>query len=432
MDRHLFLQNHERINYMLEKSNVNEVICDDFGVEILDKLNIQIPLKTLHYQELEKICEALSDINGRNKYDNIYLMYTSGSTGYPKAITINNENISPFMEWNLEYFNFTNQDRIIQYHNLSFDFSVWEIFEALLSGGVLHVVDDLISIDMYSFLQYLSINKITVLNVTPTQFRQMLDYLNIINLDAFSSLKFLIFGGEALPSSLVNDAIKVLPSDCEIYNEYGPTEATISSSILLYSEDHGQKYPTIPIGLPTANTDYYVLNNDLAPVLPGCKGELYIGGPGVARGYYQNPDKTEQSFKYFEALDQILYKTGDIVQILEDNNLLFIGRDDSQIKLRGYRIELGEIENAICQINGIDNSVVLLKENLTHNFKYLISFVTRKENVSHLNEETLKKELKKKLPVYMIPQRIMIIDKFPMTPNGKVDKIELDTYGNFE
>jgi len=415
----------DRINYMLEKSNVNEVICDDIGVEKLKNLNEQNPYKILHYQELERKCEVLFNISGRSKDDEIYLMYTSGSTGQPKGITINNENISPFMEWNIDYFNFTKQDRIIQYHNLSFDFSVWEIFEALLSGAVLHVVDDSISVDIHHFLEYLSMNKITVLNVTPTQFKYMLDYDNMIDLNAFSSLKFLILGGEALPSSLIEATTKVLPKECKIYNEYGPTEATISSSIFLCNNYGQQKHPTMPIGMPSANTDYYVLNDDLEPVLPGSKGELYVGGSGVAKGYYQNPDKTEQSFKYFKALDQILYKTGDIVQLLEDNHLLFIGRNDSQIKLRGYRIELGEIESAINQISGIDNSVVLLKKNLTHNFDYLISFVIIKENASHLNEAVLKKQLKEVLPTYMIPQHIVSIEQFPMTPNGKIDKIKL-------
>jgi len=418
----------DRINYMLEKSNITEVICDDSGVEKLSHLNEKNPRQILHYSELEKSCEMLSDNTPRSKDDDLYLMYTSGSTGHPKGITINNENISPFMAWNIDYFKFTKQDRIIQYHNLSFDFSVWEIFEALLSGAVLHVVDDATSVDIHSFLEYLSTNKITVLNVTPTQFRFMLQYLTMIKSEAFSSLKHLILGGEAFPSTLVEDATKALPQDCNIYNEYGPTEATISSSIFLCNDHHDHEHPTIPIGLPSANTDYYVLNNDLEPILPGDKGELYIGGPGVAKGYYQNPDKTEQSFKYFEALDQPLYKTGDIVQLIDDNQLLFIGRDDSQIKLRGYRIELGEIENAISQINGIENSVVLLKENLIHHFEYLIAFVTTKENISNLNEAIFKKELKKTLPEYMIPQHILIIEQFPMTPNGKIDKIKLYDY----
>lgn len=418
----------DRINYMLDKSSVNEVICDDFGVEKLNDLNEESLYKILHYQELEKNCKVLTDNSPRNKDDELYLMYTSGSTGYPKGITINNENISPFMEWNLDYFNFTKQDHIIQYHNLSFDFSVWEIFEALLSGAVLHVVDDSISVDIHSFLEYMSRNKMTVLNVTPTQFRFMLQYLIMINSDAFSSLKTLVLGGEALSSSLVKDAIKVLPQDCKVYNEYGPTEATISSSIFLYCSDEKRDCPSIPIGMPTANTDYYVLNDDLEPVLSGCKGELYIGGPGVAKGYYQNPDKTKHLFKYFETLNQTLYKTGDIVQLLEDNHLLFIGRNDSQIKLRGYRIELGEIENAVSEINGIDNNVVLLKENLIHHFEYLIAFVTVKENAFNLNEAIIKKELKKKLPEYMIPQHIVTVEQFPMTPNGKVDKIKLHNY----
>jgi len=418
----------DRINYMLEKSNVNEVICDDVGVEKLNSLNKRNPYQILHYQELEKNCEILTDNTSRSKDDVLYLMYTSGSTGQPKGITINNENISPFMAWNIDYFKFNKQDRIIQYHNLSFDFSVWEIFEALLSGAVLHIVDDTTSIDIHSFLEYLSTNKITVLNVTPTQFRFMLQYLTMIKSEAFSSLKHLILGGEAFPSSLVEDAIKALPRDCNIYNEYGPTETTISSSIFLCTDHNEYKHPTIPIGLPSANTDYYVLNNDLEPISSGNKGELYIGGPGVAKGYYQNPDKTNQSFKYFEALDQILYKTGDIVQLLENNHLLFIGRDDSQIKLRGFRRELGEIENAISQINGVENNVVLLKENLIHHFEYLIAFVTVKENVLDLNEAILKKELKKKLPEYMIPQHIVIVEQFPMTPNGKVDRIKLHNY----
>ncbi len=306
-----------------------------------------------------------------------YLMYTSGSTGAPKGVPIPHRNAVAFFTCYQDLFGLRSDDQIIQYHSLSFDFSTWEIFEALLAGACLHMVPEELARDAGALAEELVRVRITVLNMTPSQFSALADDVEHVHRGALAGLRILVLGGELLPTALAQRAAQLTAPSCRLYNEYGPTETTISSAILPLTGAalrRSADRPGMSIGRPIGNTQLYVLDEKMVPVPLGVAGELYIGGVGLARGYLDHPDLTAERFvpNPFETMNdergtmnearQVssfivhrssfgtrLYKTGDLACYLPDGALEVLGRRDTQIKLRGFRIELGEIEASLRQ-----------------------------------------------------------------------------------
>ena len=393
----------ERVEYILRDAKSKLIMINSDTIVIP---NIMIDILNLSDEDI--FSGSKDNLkNDRSSRDLAYLIYTSGTTGTPKGVMIEHRGINRLVK-NTNYVDFTNID-MLQISSISFDASTFELWGALVNGGSIYIADKEILSDVTLFKETLKQNKINTMLITPALFNQFIDE----DEGVFDSLNQLLIGGDALSEKHVNillnhnDKIKV-------YNVYGPTETTV---IATYYKIHEKKFENkIPIGKPISNTTVYILNGEqLCGV--GEQGELCVGGSGVARGYLNDEALTKKKFienPYCEG--EIIYRTGDLVRWLEDGDIEFLGRIDTQVKLRGFRIELGEVESKLKEIEGIKDAKVILKDK--DGSSYLCAYVISE---TELWIEAIKYELQKKLPEYMIPTHILQIEKFVLTNNGKID-----------
>lgn len=338
-----------------------------------------------------------------------YVIYTSGSTGKPKGVMVENRNVVNF---------FTGMDQAIgctpgvwlAVTSVSFDISVLELLWTLARGFkvVIHGDDN-----SGAVADEIAGHHVTHLQMTPSLARMLT--LDPRAFAALGSLKQLLLGGEAVPASLIRLLRNVFKG--EIHNMYGPTETTIWSTTCRV-EDVGS---TVSIGWPIANTQTYLLDTKLNPVPDGEVGELFIGGDGVARGYWKRPDLTAERFLRIPALsDQPIYRTGDLARYQPDASIEFLGRADYQIKLRGHRIEPGEIEAILEQCPGVKQAVIVAREDREGDKRlvaYLVAEFTGADAVA-----VLRSALDSKLPDYMVPSAFVFLPALPLTDNGKIDR----------
>ena len=344
-----------------------------------------------------------------NKNNLAYVIYTSGSTGKPKGVMVEHCNVVNF---------FAGMDRIIGVEpgvwlavtSISFDISALELLWTLTHGFkvVIHGEGNSDKIPA-EILRH----GVTHLQLTPSLLRALTS--DPKSLEALGKLKKILIGGEALPASLVA-ALRQSFSG-EIYNMYGPTETAIWSTVYRVQEQRN----SIPIGKPIVNTQIYVLDSQLHLVPPGGIGNLWIGGDGVVRGYLNRPGLTAERFVSdpFRPGGR-LYRTGDLARFLPDGNLEFLGRADFQVKVRGFRIELGEIEAALEQQTGVEQAVVVAREDRQAD-KILAAYVVAKAG-SPVNTDALRCALEAALPSYMVPSYFVLLEKLPLTANGKIDR----------
>lgn len=355
-----------------------------------------------------------------------YVIYTSGSTGKPKGVMISHRGIANRVLWGLSTYQLTRTDRVLQSFSYTFDFSIWEIFTALVAGATLVMARPGERQDSGYLAKLIADEKVTVAGFVPSMLDVLLEEKDF---QSCSCLKKVVCGGEAFPVEIQERFFTHFYA--ELQNTYGPTEAAIDVTFWICKPEKMQR--TVPIGHPIANTQIYILDSHLQPVPIGIRGELYIGGVGLARGYLSSPDLTAEKFIPNPFTDQAgarLYKTGDLARYLPDGNIEFLGRIDHQVKIRGYRIELGEIESVLNQHAAVRDSVVVAANDTTANHdvadnlesdKRLVAYVaqTRKQTVT-ISE--LRIFLKDKLPDYMVPSAFVFLDSLPLTPNGKLDR----------
>ncbi|BET55544.1 amino acid adenylation domain-containing protein [Bacillus subtilis] len=394
----------ERIHYILDDCQVNTVLvtdqsADSFGrklVHLLDDSTYEYEMKRL---ELDITPE-----------DPLYIMYTSGTTGQPKGAMISHLNVCRLL-MNTNFISLTDDENILQTGAITFDAFTFELWGALLYGGTLHFVEAEKILEASTFKEVLTNRQITSLFLTPALFSQLVSQDEKL----FSGVRNLVIGGDVLPYKTVNAVRKDNPT-LNVINGYGPTEnTTFSTSYLVEREFSGR----IPIGKPLHNSTAYIVDlyGNLQPI--GIPGEIYVGGLGVASGYINKEELTnekfvESPFKFGERL----YKTGDIGVWLPDGNIDYLGRKDNQVKVRGYRIEIQEIEKALLSSPLIKDVVIMTKLD-DHQQKFLCAFIIgKKKNI----EKEIREYLKSKLPEYMIPSVIMELDQFPLSLNGKIDR----------
>jgi amino acid adenylation domain-containing protein len=358
-----------------------------------------------------------------------YVIYTSGSTGRPKGVQVEHESVASLFAATHPLFDFSVNDVWTVSHSYAFDFSVWEIWGCLLHGGRLVIVPLRMTQSPEAFRELLHAEQVTVLNQTPSAIRQLLQG----NAKAAEDLvlRLIICGGEALPREV---AAQLSDWGVPAWNFYGPTEATVWAAInKIATVDNGSG--PFAIGRPLANTQVYVLDSNLELLPVNVPGELYIGGAGVARGYYRRSELTAERFvpdAYSGAVGGRLYRTGDRVRYGASGKLEFLGRVDEQVKLRGYRVELGEIESVLCEAGGVQQAVVVVRGENSVDQRLVAYVVLENEAAAGGEAEVLKRlrgRLSQKLPEYMAPSAIVVLAEVPLTTNGKVDRRALPTPG---
>jgi amino acid adenylation domain-containing protein len=345
-----------------------------------------------------------------------YAIYTSGSTGKPKGVPNVHEGIVNRILWMQETYKLTPADRVLQKTPYSFDVSVWEFFWPLMTGATLVVAEPGGHKDPAYLTRIIAEHKITTMHFVPSMLSIFLDAGDA---EQCRSLRRVFVSGEALPYELQQRFFQKLPA--ELHNLYGPTEAAVDVTYWACRRDDPRT--VVPIGRPVANTQIHILDRNLQPTPIGIPGELLIGGIQLARGYLNRPELTAEKFipdPFSSRPDARLYKTGDLARILPDGSIEYLGRIDHQVKLRGFRIELGEIEAVLDDAEGIRQSVVVLREDLPGN-KRLVAYVVPSSGWNR-DLAPVRTHLKKKLPEFMLPSQFVILESFPMTSSGKVDR----------
>ena len=411
----------ERMKYMVENCQPKVILTDNKSQITIGKLDRKIALWT--EINLEKDQDEWSTLSGEN-IDNIdinldstaYVIYTSGSTGRPKGVAVSHGSMINLLHSIEEQPGLASTDIVLATTTLSFDVSIVEFFLPLMVGARMILASDQEAKDQSWLIKTIDKEHVTFMQATPVVWGRLLD----AGWKGAQRLKALC-AGEAMTVDLAkNLSAKVQ----RLWNLYGPTEATVYSTCHEISDEEGVSFSStsVPIGRPTANTELYVLdeNGYVAPI--GIYGELFIGGIGVAKGYQNREDLTNDRFitKTINKIKIRLYKTGDIVRWLSNGELEYQGRNDFQVKVRGLRIELGEIEKAILKYGSISQSIVVTRIEGLEDVR-LIAYVQPNANC-FIDVVELRQYLGKFLPAYMLPSAIVVLEDFPLTPSEKVDR----------
>ncbi|WP_442937364.1 non-ribosomal peptide synthase/polyketide synthase [Nostoc sp.] len=432
----------ERLTFMLEDTQLSVVLTQEKLVNKLgDRLWRDFADRKASIICLDSNWEIVNQQTQQNpttsvKADNLaYVMYTSGSTGQPKGVSIIHRSVVRLVK-DTNYVSISAQDVIAQASNYAFDAATFEIWGALLNGARLVGVRKDLALSPTDFAAFMRSQSISVLFLTTALFNQIAQEVP----SAFNSLRHLLFGGEAVDPKWVKEVLNN-GAPQRLLHVYGPTENTTFTSWYLV-QDVPEGATTIPIGQPISNTQIYLLDSQLQPVGVGVPGELYIGGDGLARDYLNRSELTQEKFipnpfsgsrgagEQGSRGGKRLYKTGDLARYLPDGNIEYLGRIDNQVKIRGLRIELGEIEAVLSQHSYVQVSCVIVREDTPGDKRLFAYIVTHQDCQPTMGE--IRQFLKPKLPDYMIPSAIVILESLPLTPNGKVDrralpKPELDT-----
>ncbi|MEM9510831.1 MAG: amino acid adenylation domain-containing protein, partial [Cyanobacteria bacterium P01_E01_bin.35] len=431
-DRRLHLLEEAEVQYVLTQSWLDTALE---WSENIQRLCIDTIESSSSYTSLPPLQQP-SDL--------AYVIYTSGSTGKPKGVMIDHRGaVNTILDIN-QRFNVQPQDRIFALSSLSFDLSVYDIFGTLAAGGTIVIPNADATKDPAHWLKLMAQQQVSVWNSVPALMQMLADYTAGCSQSLPKSLRLAMLSGDWLPLSLP-DQIQTLGEDVQVVSLGGATEASIWS-IIYPIEQVDPTWKSIPYGRPMANQNFYVFNELLEPCPVWVPGQLYIGGIGLAKGYWKNSEKTNASFIIHPQTQERLYKTGDLGRYLPDGNIEFIGREDFQVKVNGHRIELGEIETTLQQHPGIKEVIVNAVGELRGN-KQLVAYVIpnqklisdhKKSSLAKIVEasepnqmesalivDELRDFLQQKLPNYMVPAAYLVLDALPLTNNGKVNRREL-------
>jgi amino acid adenylation domain-containing protein/non-ribosomal peptide synthase protein (TIGR01720 family) len=401
-DRMAYMLNDCKSHFVISREALLAGSLNDPSLEIID----------VNKEEIQKC--ASENLDHKVKAENLaYIIYTSGSTGNPKGVMIEHRSLVNVVKCQSDFFQIEDKDRVLQFFNYCFDASVLQIFMTLLNGAALVLFKEGLQLRKEEFEQFVVDQNITRLQTTP-------GFLENLTLDAPTSLKSVIVGGDICKSNLSNYWQKRF----DFFIEYGPTETTVAAISYKSPKGSADAIKPLPIGKGLANLEIYILNENQKLQPLGVAGEICIGGVQVARGYLNNKELTSLNFipnPFKEDAEELIYKTGDFARWLPDGNIEYIGRRDSQVKIRGFRIELGEIEMALQQQAEISQAIVLAKADKQGNNR-LIAYVVAQ---SKFDKELAIANLKKTLPEYMVPMFWVELETLPFTSNNKIDKAAL-------
>lgn len=349
--------------------------------------------------------------------DLLYVLFTSGSTGVPKGVSICHRSVIDYTDWVTETFNITQKDTFGNQAPFYFDNSILDIYSCMKMGATLNIIPKKLFFQPVPLLEYIKYNKINTIFWVPSALIVVSKLKAFRNVDLSDTLKRVLFCGEVMPNKQLNIWRKFLPN-VTYANLYGPTEITDACTYYIVDREFSDDEP-LPIGIPMSNTDILVLNDEDKLVTDDEVGELCVRGTSLAMGYYNNPEKTRSAFvqnPLNKAVPEIIYRTGDLVRYNEYREIIYISRKDFQIKHLGHRIELGEIETAISSLEEVTLNCCLYDEK---NQK-IVLFVD-----AQVDRDYIKERIEKLVPEYMIPGKVIYLENMPINANGKIDRIKL-------
>jgi amino acid adenylation domain-containing protein len=416
----------DRLEFMLKDSDVPVLLAQKHVAD-----NLPAHEAAIVYLDVENwdtsSAEALDGANleSQAKPDSLaYVVYTSGSTGKPKGVLVTHDNVVRLFQSTKAWFNFDVSDVWTLFHSYAFDFSVWEIWGALLHGGRLVVVPHPVGRSPEEFAALVKQNGVTVLNQTPSAFRQLMPYLTDSKNHDRLDLRFVIFGGEALELQSLKPWFECYGDENpKLINMYGITETTVHVTYRPIKRADIESGTGSVIGKPIPDLKVYLLDKRKALVPIGVAGEIFVGGAGVAKGYLGRDELTAERFipdSVSNTPEAKLYRSGDLARWSPDGELEYLGRIDDQVKIRGFRIELGEIEAVLSQHPVVYSSLVVAREDEPGD-KRLVAYVVAAPGAI-LSANELRSFLQQKLPEYMVPSVFMSVGSLPLTPNGKLDR----------
>ncbi|MBI1890864.1 MAG: non-ribosomal peptide synthase/polyketide synthase [Burkholderiales bacterium] len=398
----------ERLRYQLEDSGVELIVTRKSLVETLPLTRQRMVFvdDQAAFAALPANNIAVDDI-GLTPDSLSYVIYTSGSTGNPKASLLMHKGLSNLALAQIDYFRVDGASRVLQFASFAFDAATSEIFMALCAGATLHIVSKDVVQSGLELSDYVLQNKVTHATLPPA-------LLPVLEKDKWQSVRHLTVAGEHCPLGLMQE----WAVDRHFYNAYGPSETTVCSSMALLTPDSD----VVHMGKPMRGVQLFVLDELMQPTPIGVAGQLYVGGRGVGRGYLGRDELNREKFVANAFGEGLLYATGDLARWRADGNLEFIGRVDNQVKLRGFRIELGEIEAALSKQTGVIDSVAIVHKDRDGNQRLVAYLVVDQGSFS---TDELRSRLAETMPNYMVPSAFILVDKFPLNANGKVDRKRL-------
>jgi amino acid adenylation domain-containing protein len=407
----------ERLAFMIEDAQVSVLLTQTSLLKLIPEVTAQVIC--LDDRNPSSVSHTTSLLHSPSSSNLAYIIYTSGSTGQPKGVAVEHQQICNYVQGILERLNLPEASSFATVSTIAADLGNTALFSALCTGGCLHIISADRAATPQAFAEYCRQHPIDCLKIVPSHLEAL---ITSGNADILPRQR-LILGGEACTWRLI-EIIQQLAPNCVVVNHYGPTETTIG--VLTYQVQNlpaHTRMQTVFLGRPIANTQIYVLDQQLQPVPIGVPGELCIGGDNVARGYLNRPKLTAERFiqdPFNKDENARLYKTGDLVRYQADGNLEFLGRIDDQVKIRGFRVELGEIEAVLCQHPDIQQAIVLLHADEVSNPRLIAYVVSQAKGASTAHE--WRNFLKEQVPDYMLPSAFVRLKTVPLTPNGKVDK----------
>ncbi len=411
----------ERLQLMLEDSRAPLLLSrEGLLPELASRRTERICLLSLG-ELLER--ESRENLAPRSSPANLaYVIYTSGSTGKPKGVMLTHGGLVNYICAVIKLYGLRSSDRLLQFSSISFDIAIEEIFPTWAAGATLVLRSGAFSLAGSDFLLFARQQKLSVISVATAYWHELVHELAESGAALPESLRLVIVGGEKAQIQALESWRRVVGSRVRWINTYGPTETSVIATS--YEPPASGTLPSpLPIGRPIGNVKIHLLDRNLQPVPVGIPGEVHIGGPGVARGYLNQPEMTAEKFvrdPFSSEPDARLYKTGDLARYLANGEIEFVGRRDFQVKIRGFRVELGEIEAALAKHSSVREALVIAREEGLNN-KRLVGYVVPAADASPQVGD-LRTYLKRQLPEYMVPADFVVLPEFPLTPNGKVDR----------
>ncbi len=365
--------------------------------------------------------DALEAARGKGiDTDLLYVLFTSGSTGVPKGVTINHRAVIDYIDWVTETFDITEKDSLGNQAPFYFDNSILDIYSTLKTGATTYIIPKTLFAQPVLLLEYLKEKKINTIFWVPSALIVVAKLKAFKNVDLSDTLRRVLFCGEVMPNKQLNVWRRFLP-DVQYANLYGPTEITDACTYYIVDREFSDEEP-LPIGFPMPNTDILVLNEENEPVTGEEPGELCVRGTSLSMGYYKNPEKTKEAFvqnPLNQAVPELIYRTGDVVKYNESGEIVYLSRKDFQIKHMGHRIELGEIETAVSSLPEISLNCCLYDEKR----QKIVLFIEEELEKAYINEK-----ISHLVPEYMLPNKVVRVEKMPINANGKIDRVKLKEY----